>query len=173
MDPLTGILLAMQAAGMITDYSQTRRQQGLIRAGREIEQAQYEANLEALRAQTEQESLASMQQLRSNIGTQIAVQAARGTSSAAGSSVLLRTASQQSFAQDERVRRMNLLAKEANLRASNVLSGLHATASETQLGQAMTGRFLNLIPLSKTYSDIRGGLKGGMKATKFGAQELV
>jgi hypothetical protein len=87
MDPLTGILLAMQAAGMITDYSQTRRQQGLIRAGREIEQAQYEANLEALRAQTEQESLASMQQLRSNIGTQIAVQAARGTSSAAGSSV--------------------------------------------------------------------------------------
>jgi hypothetical protein len=77
------------------------------------------------------------------------------------------------FAQDERVRRMNLLAKEANLRASNVLSGLHATASETQLGQAMTGRFLNLIPLSKTFSDIRGGLKGGMKATKFGAQELV
>jgi hypothetical protein len=173
MDPLTGILLAMQAAGMIVDYSQTRRQQGLIRAGREIEQAQYEANLESLRAQTEQESLFSMQQLRSNIGTQIAVQAARGTSSAAGTAVSLRSASQKAFAEDERTRRMNLLAKEADLRASNVLSGLHTSASESQLGQAMAGRFLNLIPLSQTLSDIRGGMKGGKQNTKFGAKELV
>jgi hypothetical protein len=148
MLPLAGILLGMQAAGMIVDYAQTRRQQGLIQAGREIEQAQYEANLEALRAQFGQESLSAMQQLRQNIGTQIAVQAARGTSSAAGTALNLRTASQSAFQQDERTRRMNLLAKEADLRAGNALTGLHATASETQLGQAMTGRFLNMIPLS-------------------------
>lgn len=148
MLPLAGILLGMQAAGMIVDYAQTRRQQGLIQAGREIEQAQYEANLEALRAQFGQESLSAMQQLRQNIGTQIAIQAARGTSSAAGTALNLRTASQSAFQQDERTRRMNLLAKEADLRAGNALTGLHATASETQLGQAMTGRFLNMIPLS-------------------------
>jgi hypothetical protein len=170
MLPLTGILLGMQAAGMIVDYTQTRRQQGLIQAGREIEQAQYEANLEALRAQSAQESLYSMQQLRANIGTQIAVQAARGTSSAAGTAVSLRTASQSAFQQDEQTRRMNLLAKEADLRASNVLSGLHATASETQLGQAMTGRFLNMIPLSRIYDDAFGKTtkKGG-----FGLGEIA
>lgn len=167
MFPLAGILLGMQAAGMIVDYTQTRRQQGLIKAGREIEQAQYEANLAALRAQTEQESLNSMQQLRQNIGTQIAVQAARGTSSAAGTAVSLRTASQQAYQQDERTRRMNLLAKEADLRAGNALSGLHATASETQLGQAMTGRFLNMIPLSS----ITGGL--GKKKGSFGMTEIA
>jgi len=169
MIPLTGILLGMQAAGMIVDYTQTRRQQGLIQAGREIEQAQYEANLEALRAQSAQESLYSMQQLRANIGTQIAVQAARGTRTAAGTAVSLRTASQSAFQQDERTRRMNLLAKEADLRASNVLSGLHATASETQLGQAMTGRFLNMIPLSS----LTGGLKGGTKKGGFGLGEIA
>lgn len=170
MLPLTGILLGMQAAGMIVDYTQTRRQQGLIQAGREIEQAQYEANLEALRAQSAQESLYSMQQLRANIGTQIAVQAARGTSTAAGTAVSLRTASQSAFQQDERTRRMNLLAKEADLRASNVLSGLHATASETQLGQAMTGRFLNMIPLSRLYDETLGKMpkKGG-----FGLGEIA
>jgi hypothetical protein len=167
MFPLAGILLGMQAAGMIVDYTQTRRQQGLIKAGREIEQAQYEANLAALRAQTEQESLNSMQQLRQNIGTQIAVQAARGTSTAAGTAVSLRTASQQAYQQDERTRRMNLLAKEADLRAGNALSGLHATASETQLGQAMTGRFLNMIPLSS----ITGGL--GKKKGSFGMTEIA
>lgn len=173
MDPLTGMLLAMQAAGMIVDYTQTRRQQGLIKAGREIEQAQYEANLEALRAQTEQESLAAMQQLRSNIGTQIAVQAARGTSSAAGTAVSLRTASQSAFQQDERVRRMNLLAKEADLRAGNVLSGLHATASETQLGQAMTGRFLNMIPLSQTFDTVFGKKAPVKKKGSFGMTEIA
>lgn len=169
MLPLTGILLGMQAAGMIVDYTQTRRQQGLIQAGREIEQAQYEANLEALRAQSAQESLYSMQQLRANIGTQIAVQAARGTSTAAGTAVSLRTASQSAFQQDERTRRMNLLAKEADLRASNVLSGLHTTASESQLGQAMAGRFLNMIPLSS----LAGGLMGSTKKGGFGLGEIA
>ncbi len=170
MFPLAGILLGMQAAGMIIDYTQTRRQQGLIQAGREIEQAQYEANLEALRAQTAQESLASMQQLRQNIGTQIAVQAARGTSSAAGTAVSLRQSSMQAYSQDEQVRRMNQLAKEADLRAGNVLSGLHALSSQTQLGQAMQQRFLNMIPLSS----LVGGLgKSAQKTTKFGMMEIA
>lgn len=168
MFPLAGILLGMQAAGMIVDYTQTRRQQGLIQAGREIEQAQYEANLEALRAQSAQQSLSAMQQLRQNIGTQIAVQAARGTSSAAGTAVSLRTASQQAFSEDERVRRMNLLAKEADLRAGNALSGLHALSSETQLGQAMQQRWLNMIPLSSLTS----GFGGTKKTGGFGITEL-
>lgn len=172
MIPLTGILLGMQAAGMVIDYTQTRRQQGLVKAGREIEQAQYEANLEALRAQSAQESLASMQQLRQNIGTQIAVQAARGTSSAGGTAVSLRTASQSAFQQDEQTRRMNLLAKEADLRASNVLSGLHATASETQLGQAMTGRFLNMIPLSSLVGGLKKDKKTASQGSGFGLGEL-
>lgn len=169
MFPLAGILLGMQAAGIIVDYTQTRRQKGLIQAGREIEQAQYEANLEALRAQTAQQSLSAMQQLRQNIGTQIAVQAARGTSTSAGSALTLRQSSMKAFSQDEQVRRMNQLAKEADLRAGNALSGLHALSSETQLGQAMTGRFLNLIPLSSMMTN----LGGKQKTTKFGMTELA
>lgn len=171
MFPLAGILLGMQAAGLVIDYTQTRRQQGLVQAGREIEQAQYEANLEALRAQTEQESLASMRQLRQNIGTQIAVQAARGTSTAAGTAATLRQSSMAAFSEDERVRRMNQLAKEADLRAGNVLSGLHALSSQTQLGQAMQQRFLNLIPLSQTYQEFFG--KNSGKKASYGLEELA
>lgn len=169
MFPLAGILLGMQAAGMIVDYTQTRRQKGLIQAGREIEQAQYEANLEALRAQTAQQSLSAMQQLRQNIGTQIAVQAARGTSSSGGSALALRQSSMKAYSQDEQVRRMNQLAKEADLRAGNALSGLHALSSETQLGQAMQSRFLNLIPLSSMMTN----LGDKQKTTKFGMTELA
>lgn len=170
MLPLTGILLGMQAAGMIVDYTQTRRQQGLIQAGREIEQAQYEANLESLRAQTEQESLFAMKQLRQNIGTQIAVQAARGTSTAAGTAATLRQTSMAAFSEDERVRRMNQLAKEADLRAGNVLSGLHALSSQTQLGQAMQQRFINLIPLSKMLyeTDKKAKASYGLEEVNYG-----
>jgi hypothetical protein len=169
MDPLTGILLGMQAAGMVMDYTSTRRQQGLVQAGRDIEQAQYEANLEALRAQYAQDSLQSMRQLRQNIGTQIAVQAARGTSSAAGTAVALRGASMQAYSADEQVRRMNQLAKEADLRAGNALSGLHALSSQTQLGQAMQQRFLNQIPLSS----LAGGLTKKSGKTSFGMTEIA
>jgi hypothetical protein len=167
MLPFAGILLGMQAAGMIVDYTQTRRQQGLIQAGREIEQAQYEANLESLRAQTEQESLFAMKQLRQNIGTQIAVQAARGTSSAGGTASTLRQTSMAAFSEDERVRRMNQLAKEADLRAGNVLSGLHALSSQTQLGQAMQQRFINLIPISS----LTAGL-GKKEKASYGLEEV-
>jgi len=164
---MLGILLGMQAAGMIVDYTQTRRQQGLIQAGREIEQAQYEANLESLRAQTEQESLFAMKQLRQNIGTQIAVQAARGTSSAGGTASTLRQTSMAAFSEDERVRRMNQLAKEADLRAGNVLSGLHALSSQTQLGQAMQQRFINLIPISSMMSRL-----GKKEKASYGLEEV-
>jgi len=164
---MLGILLGMQAAGMIVDYTQTRRQQGLIQAGREIEQAQYEANLESLRAQTEQESLSAMRQLRQNIGTQIAVQAARGTSSAGGTASTLRQTSMAAFSEDERVRRMNQLAKEADLRAGNVLSGLHALSSQTQLGQAMQQRFINLIPISSMMSRL-----GKKEKASYGLEEV-
>jgi hypothetical protein len=164
---MLGILLGMQAAGMIVDYTQTRRQQGLIQAGREIEQAQYEANLESLRAQTEQESLYAMKQLRQNIGTQIAVQAARGTSSAGGTASTLRQTSMAAFSEDERVRRMNQLAKEADLRAGNVLSGLHALSSQTQLGQAMQQRFINLIPISKMLYE-----SGKKEKASYGLEEV-
>jgi uncharacterized protein (DUF697 family) len=63
---------------------------------------------------------------------------------------------------------MNQLAKEADLRAGNVLSGLHALSSQTQLGQAMQQRFLNLIPLSS----LAGGLTKKSGTTKFGMTEV-
>jgi hypothetical protein len=71
------------------------------------------------------------------------------------------------FSEDERVRRMNQLAKEADLRAGNVLSGLHALSSQTQLGQAMQQRFINLIPISS----LTAGLGKKAKAS-YGLEEV-
>lgn len=146
--PYLGILLAFQAAGTIIDYRNTRNQQKLIRQGRQLEQQAFENNLETIRLQSEQESVDSMVQLRKNLGSQIASNAAKGTLSGQGSALTKANTSIGSYNSDERTRRMNLLSKEANLRANNIISGLHTTASETQLGQAMAGRFINSLPVS-------------------------
>lgn len=143
MDPMTAFLLSMQAAGLVTSLFGAHQQDKFIKIGRKLEQEQFTTNLQALRLQSSEDSLAEMKQLRQNIGTQIATQAARGNRG--GSSYSGIEKSSQAFNSDERTRRMNLMAKESELRANHVLSGLHSLQSETQLGQSITSTFLNTL----------------------------
>src|SRR5690348_6584482 len=130
-------LLAMQAAGMVVDYFGTQRQIGMGRMGAQMEQEGIESNIQMTRLESEDASLNAMRQLRENLGSQAAIFAARGVRGNTGSALSLTTQSISNFNADERTRRMNLLGKEAQLRASKVLSGLHQLTSETQLGQSM------------------------------------
>lgn len=148
-----GFLLAMQAAGTVIDWQQTKSKQKLINMGRQLENASFESNLEALKLESSQASLNEMKDLRQNLGSQIAMQAARGTATGVGSSMSLQQKSFNTFNQDERTRRLNLLSQEANLRANNVLSGLHTLQSETQLGQQLTKRVVNNLPISTAYKE--------------------
>lgn len=166
LDPFT---LAMSAAGAIISIQQAKSQKKMIEMGRKLEQASFETNLAASRAEYAQSSLAAMQELRQNIGNQIAINAARGVQSGAGSAAGGIRKSEQSFASDEKARRMNLLTKENQLRAGNVLSGLHTLQSETKLGQSLTNQLFNTLPISglaKTFgvTDALEGLGSTIKA---------
>jgi len=100
-----------------------------------------------------------MQQLRQNLGTQAAIFAARGTRAGVGSAASIVSNSVSNFNADERTRRMNLLGKEAHLRAQGVLSGLHQLTSETQMGQAFRQRTLDRIPTDpKAWGQISKGM---------------
>jgi hypothetical protein len=146
MDPMTAFLLSMQAAGMVTSLFGAKSQQKNIQIGRKLEQEQYTTNLQAIRLQSAESSLDEMKQLRQNIGTQIVTQAAKGNRG--GSSYSGIKQSVGNFDSDERTRRMNLLAKESELRANHVLSGLHSAQSETELGQSLTKSLLNTVQTS-------------------------
>ncbi len=152
------LLLAMQASGMIMDWSANQNQIRLGRMGTQLEQAGINANIELTRAQAEDQSLESMKSLRQNLGSQIAISAARGVQSGAGSTASIFNESISNYNSDAQARRMNLLSREASLRAQGVLSGLHQLQSETQLGQSMTNRWLQNIPISSAL--------GKMGATK-------
>lgn len=143
MDPMSAFLLSMQAAGLVSSVFGARSQDKFIKLGRKLEQEQYSTNLESIRLQSAESSLDEMKQLRQNIGTQIATQAARGNRGGVSYSGINK--SSENFNSDERSRRMNLLAKESELRANHVLSGLHSLQSETQLGQSLTSSFLNTL----------------------------
>src|SRR6185503_461650 len=143
MDPMSAFLLSMQAAGLVSSIFGSKSQEKYIKLGRELEQNQYSANLEAIRLQSAESSLDEMKQLRQNIGTQIANNAAKGNRG--GTSYTGIQKSSTNFNKDERSRRMNLLAKESELRANHVLSGLHSLQSETQLGQSLTSTVLSSI----------------------------
>lgn len=143
MDPMTAFLLSMQAAGLVTSFFSANQQEEYIKLGRKLEQEQYATNLKALKVQSADASLDEMKELRQNIGTQITIQAARGNRG--GSSYAGINKASNTFDNDERKRRMNLLAAESELRANHVLSGLHSLQSETQLGQSLTSTVLNTL----------------------------
>lgn len=154
-------LLSMQAAGAIYNISETKKNMDLVRMGRKLEQASIETNLEALRAQNAQSSATAMEELRENVSNQIVLNAARGVSSGAGSAAALIQKSESNFNSDEKVRRINLLTKESELRAANVLSGLHTLQSETELGQSLTNKIFNTVPVTSLASKFKVGKKVG------------
>ncbi len=154
MEPITAFLLSMQAAGMVFQFGENKSKMKQIQQGRALEKAAIDANLEALSYDYNQQSLESMKQLRQNLGTQAAVQAARGNRSGTETTTALVEKSVGNYNADEQTRRMNLLAKEANLRATNVLSGLHTLQSETELGRQTFDIFKSL-PTSSAFDQFR------------------
>lgn len=142
------LLLAMQAAGMVTDYMGARHQAQLMNMGMKVQQAGFEANLEQTRLESADASLQAMKSLRQNLGTQIAVFAARGTSTSAGSAASILNESIGNFNADERVRRLNLLGKENQLRGSMVMTNLQNTSDVSKLWQGFASRTLNRFPSS-------------------------
>lgn len=140
------LLLAMQAAGMVTDYLGTKNQQRLAEYGEKINQASIESNIYQTRLESEQASLTAMKQLRQNLGTQIAVNAARGARTGAGSALSYFNESSNNFNADERVRRLNLLGKENQLRSGAAISRLNNMTENTKLWQSFGQRSMNRFP---------------------------
>ncbi len=151
---MTGVLLSFQAAGLVTSIFENQSKMKLIKMGRDLEKAALAANLEAINYDYQESSINAMKELRQNLGTQIATNAARGVQQGTEGSITRATKSENAFNSDEQKRRMNLLAKEAYLRASDVISGLHTLQSETELGRSLTNQF-NTLPVSSAANEFR------------------
>lgn len=142
------LLLSMQAAGMITDFFGSRNQDDLMKMGMKVQQAGIESELAMTRLESQESSLQSMKQLRQTMGSQIAAMAARGTASGAGSAFSLLNESVSNFNSDERVRKLNLLGKENQLRANSVMSRLQYMGDSSKLWQSFGNRTINRFPSS-------------------------
>lgn len=157
MEPMTAFLMAMQAAGLVSSAYSYKNKVGQIKLGRQLEQEQFTTNLQAIKLESDQQSLMAMRQLRKNIGSQEAANAALGRSGGSAYSGIAE--SYKSYNEDERTRRLNLLAKESQLRAGNVLSGLHTLESETRLGQELTSQILNTLPTTSLFDSFKNTSK--------------
>lgn len=165
MGPFGAFLYAMQAAGLVSSIFSAHSKQRTIQLGRQLEKEQLGYNLQAVRLQSAEGSLDEMKLVRQNIGSQIAANAARGNrANVAGINETTRN-----FETDERKRRMNLLAKESDLRANNILSGLHLNDSETELGQQLTKDILNTIPTTSLFSQSRKSSSNNATANSGGS----
>ena len=162
------LLLAMQAAGMVTDYIGARNQADMMKMGMQVQQAGIESNIAQTRLETEDSSLQSMKQLRQTLGSQIAIFSARGTRTSAGSAVGILNQSQSNFNSDERVRRLNSLGKENQLRSGAAISRLQNSSDNAKLWTGFASRTINRFPTSYSgwnqfFSDTKQGfgLTGG------------
>jgi len=138
MDPYTAFLLSMQAAGVVTSIWESQGAQKQIQQGRALEKAGIEMNMAANNYEFQESSLESMKQLRANIGTQSVMNAARGNAGGTEGAATQTQKSVKAASGDVEAKRMRMLAREADLRAANVLSGMHTLESETELGRKIS-----------------------------------
>lgn len=150
-------MMAATAAGDIADFFGTSAQKRYLKMGDQLNQAQIGMNLEAIRLGYEQQSLGAIRKLQSTLSTQAAMLGARGTESSQGSALFMAARSVANEQQDERIGRLNLLSQETQLRAQGLLSGLHTAQSETQLGQALTKRIFDTLPINAMAGNVGGG----------------
>ena len=156
------LLLAMQAAGMVVDYMGTKSQAEYGKMGMKIQNAGIEANIYQTRLEAEDSSLQAMKDLRKNLGTQLAVMSARGTSSSNGSSVALFQESLSNFNSDERMRRMNQLGRENELKAGKSIAKLNQDAAQSKLWQGWASRSINTISSNpRVYNNMFGSKNTG------------
>ena len=159
-------LLGMQAIGAIADYAGTRNEIKTGRQGAQLEQSMIQTRLEQERLASSQDTLFAMQDLRKNLASQRAIFAARGQRADTGTALALGQESKRNVSADAQIKRMNLLTREATLRAQGALSGLHQLSSETQLGQSMTRRMFEQLPISQAYQGLQ------RKKAGFGIEEI-
>lgn len=138
---------AFMAAGTAFDFWQQGIADRMARLGHDLDTANMNANLERLRLQSAQESLQDQVSLRQSVGTQIAANAARGVASYTPGQIAKVNRQEGQLERGEQFRRMNLLAKESQLRAANVLSGLQTWQSETQAGRKIVNRVFDNLPI--------------------------
>lgn len=139
-------MLAMQAAGMITDYFGSKNQADMMNLGMQLKNAELDTNLQENRLETENESLENMKNLRQTLGSQIAVMAARGTSTSGGSAASLLNQSQANFNSDEQILRLNSMGRENQLRAGAAISRLQNSSNVSKLWQNFGSRTLSRFP---------------------------
>ncbi len=164
-------LLAMQAAGMITDYIGKKEQARLGRMGEKIEQAGINASIYGSRLETEEASLQAMKQLRQNMGSQAALFAARGVRPGTPTTALFMNESIGNFNSDEKTRRINQSGREAELRAGIVMSKLHQKTNDNKIWNQFRQSSFNKLPSSpEAWDKISKGFsaKGNYGLTKVG-----
>ena len=160
------LLLAMQAAGMVTDFFGALNQNQMMKMGMQVQQAGLEANLAQVRLESQESSLQSMIKLRQTLGTQIATMAARGTNPGAGSAFSLLNESIGNFNADERIRKLNLLGKENQLRTGMAMSRLKYSGDSSKLWQGFAQRTINRFPSSVSgWSGASAGASQGFGLT--------
>ena len=147
MEPISmGFMLSLQASGMVMDYFGKQEQVRLSKLGSQIEQAGINANIKVSQLESEDSSLQAMKQLRQNLGTQAAMAAARGIRSGTGAPLLAANESVGNFNADERMRKINQLGNEANLRAGLAISKLHQQTTQNTTWNQFRTNVANRFP---------------------------
>lgn len=143
-------LLSLQAAGMVVDWLNTSDQAKLAKSGNDLEQADITAQIQSSRVQASDASVESMKNLRQTLGSQLAMQAARGVRQGTSTALLPANESLGNFNADQRIRQLNEMGSENSLKAKSLLSNLDSKTTNNQQWNQFRQRAINKIPTSPT-----------------------
>ena len=142
------VMLAMQASGMVMDYFGKQSQIDLAREGAELQESAINQAIQTSRVQSADESLQAMIKLRKTLGSQIANFAAKGIMPGTVTQALVTNESIGNFKADERMRKINQLNYEAQLKAGLRASKMHEKNLESDVMNQFMTSIVNKLPTS-------------------------
>lgn len=160
------------AAGFAFDWFSTGSQRRLLEKGQELDHAGLDYKLSAIRAQSAEESLQSMIELRQTIGSQIAANAAMGRSSGVGSAFFIGANSIANQGKEERIRGFNLTSKELQVGADRIKGDLGVLGKKTEMTNKLLGRIFKDLPGPSAISEWANQNKEGFGLDSVGAGSL-
>lgn len=131
------LLLGAQAAGIGVNLYAARSEKRAVGAGIEAERAQLSLRMEQEQLAFQEANIASLEGLAEVLSTQRAIQAARGTSTNAGSAVAISEKSIRNQSADTQARKLNKVFREQQMKGLNSLLNIKQAGAEAKFGASL------------------------------------
>ncbi len=159
------VIMGAQAAGMVGDVWATSASLKSAKLGQQLESSQFDLRLKQEQVASQEQTMASLEQLSEVLATQRAMASIRGGLPGIGSNAAMEQKSISNFNKDEKSRSLSLEFLGQRVQAQKSVGKLSLSGKEAEAGAGLFNRGFKQLPLNEWMTSLDKKNKDTTKAT--------